>query len=76
MRSTIKAYISPGDTHYMAECLEIGVVTQGKTVDETIANLKEAVALFLEGEDPSDYDLVASPSLLITAAGKPFAQYG
>jgi len=57
MRRTIKAYISPGETHYVAECLEIGVVTQGKTLDETIANLKEAVALYLEGEDPAEFDL-------------------
>jgi predicted RNase H-like HicB family nuclease len=57
MRRTIKAYISSGETHYVAECLEIGVVTQGKTLDETIANLKEAVALYLEGEDPAEFDL-------------------
>jgi predicted RNase H-like HicB family nuclease len=64
MRRSIKAYISPGETHYVAECLEIAVVTQGKTVDETIANLKEAVALFLDDEDPSEYDLliVKSPA--------------
>ena len=76
MRNTIKAYISPGETHYVAECLEIGVVTQGKTVDETIANLKEAVTLFLEGEVPADYDLVPSPSLLITMEVEPFDHAG
>ncbi|HUT55006.1 MAG TPA: type II toxin-antitoxin system HicB family antitoxin [bacterium] len=76
MRTTIKAYISHGETHYVAECLEIGVVTQGKTLDETIANLKEAVALFLEGEDPADYDLVPSPSLLITMEVEPLAHVG
>jgi len=54
MRSSIKAYISPGENHRVAECLEVAVVTQGKTVDETIENLKEAVALFLEDEDPAD----------------------
>ena len=27
MRRTIKAFISRGETHYVAECLEINVVT-------------------------------------------------
>jgi predicted RNase H-like HicB family nuclease len=65
MRRSIKAYISPGERYYVAECLEIGVVTQGLTIDETVANLKEAVNLFLEGEDPADYDLAPDPSLII-----------
>lgn len=38
---------------YAAECLEIPVVTQGATLDEAAKNLKEAVELFLEGEEPS-----------------------
>jgi predicted RNase H-like HicB family nuclease len=73
MRRTIKAYISSGETHYVAECLEIGVVTQGKTLDETIANLKEAVALYLEGEDPAEFDLEPNPTLLITLEVEPAA---
>lgn len=28
------------------------MVTQGQTLDETVANLKDAVALYLEGEAP------------------------
>ncbi|MGH2349130.1 MAG: type II toxin-antitoxin system HicB family antitoxin [bacterium] len=35
---------------YVAECLEVAVVTQGRTLDELIANLKEAVSLHLEGQ--------------------------
>lgn len=76
MRRSIKAYISPGETQWVAECLEIGVVTQGKTLDETIANLKEATALFLEDEDPSDYDLAPNPSLMITIEVEPLADVG
>ncbi len=47
----INAFIRKGEKYYVAECVEIGVVTQGKTVDETIANLREAVALHLENFD-------------------------
>jgi predicted RNase H-like HicB family nuclease len=44
------------------------VVTQGKTLDETIANLQEAVSLHLEGEDPAEFELEPNPSLLVTVA--------
>lgn len=71
MHHSIKAYIHKGERYYVAECHEIAVVTQGKTLDETIANLKEAVALHLEGEDPADFDLVPHPSLLVTLELEP-----
>jgi predicted RNase H-like HicB family nuclease len=45
--------------------MEISVVTQGKTLDETIANLQEAVYLHLEGEDLTEYGLVADPTILV-----------
>ena len=73
MRRTIKAFIHKGDKYYVAECLEIAVVTQGKTLDETMANLQEAVALHLEGENPADFDLVANPSLLVTLELEPMS---
>jgi predicted RNase H-like HicB family nuclease len=71
MRHTIKAFIHKGEKFYIAECLEIAVVTQGKTLDETIANLRQAVALHLEGENPADFDLVPNPSLLVTLELEP-----
>ena len=71
MQRTIKAFIRKGDTHYVAECLEISVVTQGETLDETIANLQEAVALHLEGEDPADFGLAPNPTLLVTIEVEP-----
>lgn len=51
LQHTVKATVRKGEKYYVAECLEIAVVTQGKTLDETLANLQEAVALHLEGED-------------------------
>jgi len=71
MQRTIKAFIRKGDTHYVAECLEISVVTQGKTLDETIANLQEAVSLHLEREDPADFGLAPNPTLLVTIEVEP-----
>jgi len=72
MQRTIKAFIRKGDTHYVAECLEIAVVTQGRTLDETIANLEEAITLHLEGEDPADFGLAPDPTLLVTLELQPF----
>lgn len=42
------------------------MVTQGKTLDETASNLKEAVELFLEGEDASEYGWTSNPGLIVT----------
>ncbi len=71
MRHSIKAFVHKGENYYVAECMEIAVVTQGKTLDETMANLQEAVALHLEGEDLIDFDLAPNPSLLVTLELEP-----
>lgn len=42
------ALIHREDDLYVAECPEIGTVSQGYTVEEAIANLKEATELYLE----------------------------
>lgn len=66
-RFTIQAVIYPGEqSGYVAECINLGVVTQGATLDETVHNLREAVMLHLEGEDPAELGLVPNPPLLVT----------
>ena len=71
MRHSIKAYIYKGEAQYVAECMDIAVVTQGKTLDEAIGNLQEAISLHLEGEDLAELDLAPNPSLLITMELEP-----
>ena len=67
LQQTVKAIIRPGQrAGYVAECVEIAVVTQGKTLDETLQNLQEAVALHLEGEDASQFGLHDRPTVLVT----------
>ncbi len=47
-RDTIQAVIYPGDeSGYVAECLNLAVVTQGQTLDEMVQNLREAIQLHL-----------------------------
>jgi predicted RNase H-like HicB family nuclease len=66
LQHTVKAVIRKGETYYVAECLEVPVVTQGKSLDDTIANLQEAVALHLEDEDLAQLGLAQSPTILVT----------
>jgi len=67
LQRTIKAVIRPGEqSGYVAECLEIPVVTQGATLDEVTQNLKEAVELHLAGEDLAALGLASDPTILVT----------
>ena len=45
---TFTAVIHKEDDLYVADCPEVGTVSQGHTVEEAIANLKEAIELYLE----------------------------
>ena len=45
---TFTAVIHKEDDLYTADCPEVGTVSQGHTVEEAIANLKEATELYLE----------------------------
>ena len=67
LQRTIKAVIRPGEqSGFVAECLEIPVVTQGASLDEVSRNLRQAVALHLEGEDLTKMGLAPSPSIIVT----------
>jgi len=44
----LNAIINKEEDMYIATCPEIGTVSQGKTIEEAIENLKEATELYLE----------------------------
>lgn len=72
LQHTIKAVIRQGEeSGFVAECLEIPVVTQGNTLDMVTRNLQEAVALHLEGEDLQELGLADDPQILITFEVEP-----
>jgi predicted RNase H-like HicB family nuclease len=48
MTQIFTAVIHKEDDWYVADCPEVGTVSQGKTIEEAIANLKEATELYLE----------------------------
>jgi predicted RNase H-like HicB family nuclease len=45
---TFTAVLYKENNLYVAECPEVGTASQGKTIEEAIANLKEATELYLE----------------------------
>jgi len=66
MKKTIQVRIFRGDTQYVAECLDLPVVTQAPTLDELAANIREAISLHLAGEDLADFGLAPEPVILAT----------
>ncbi len=48
MVSVFTAVLYKEEDMYVAECPEVGTVSQGKTIDEAIKNLKEATELYSE----------------------------
>ncbi len=45
---TLTAVLHREEDLYVAECPEVGTVSQGNSVEQAIANLKEATELYLE----------------------------
>jgi predicted RNase H-like HicB family nuclease len=45
---TLTAILHQEGDFYVAECPEVGTVSQGSSLSEAVANLKEATELFLE----------------------------
>lgn len=46
--TTFTAILHKEEDMYVAECPEVGTVSQGGTIDEAVNNLKEATELYLE----------------------------
>lgn len=47
-KQTLTAVIHKEEDMCVAECPEVGTVSQGHTIDEAVANLREATELYLE----------------------------
>lgn len=64
MKRIIHVRVYRGDSQYVAECLDLPVVTQARTLDELAGNIREAISLHLEGEDMAELGLAESPTIL------------
>jgi len=65
-RDTVHAVVSRSRGWYVAECLEIAIVTQAHTLDELTANLRDAVDLHLDGDDAAALGLLPAPRIAVT----------
>jgi len=52
---------------FVAICPELDVASQGDSVEEASANLREAVELFIESADPSEVEGRMRGELYVTA---------
>jgi predicted RNase H-like HicB family nuclease len=70
LRKIVHAVVTPGeDGWFVANCLEIAAVTQGRTLDETLANLQEAVGVYLSGQDLSELGFAPEPAISVMIEG-------
>ena len=65
MKSVIHFYISRGENNYVAEGVELAIVTQAETLDELIKNIHQATKLHLEAGTPAEFGLVSSPLISV-----------
>ena len=65
-KTTFTAVLAREDDSYVALCLELDVVSQGKTVELALANLNEAVELFLEFASSSEVKRRVHSEVFIT----------
>ena len=47
-KKTLTVVLTKEEEMYVAECPEVGTVSQGSTMEEAIGNIKEATELYLE----------------------------
>ena len=67
---TLNAMIYPGDERgFVAECVELPVVTQGSTLDEVVQNLREAI--LLHASKPVRINYVVKPNMMNREAMTP-----
>jgi predicted RNase H-like HicB family nuclease len=67
---TLTAAVTRDGEWYVARCLEVEVASQGETVDEALANLREALELYFEDDEvPASFEhpLVTSIEIRIPA---------
>ena len=60
----LTAVIKKGDKQFVALCPELDVASQGKTIEESLKNLKEACELYIE--EMGIPEGISSENILVT----------
>ncbi len=66
MKRTIQFHVWRSEKFYVAQAADVPIVTQGSTLDEVAKNIKEAVDLYLEGEDLESLGFASYPQVLVS----------
>jgi hypothetical protein len=66
VKRTIQVRIFRGERPCVAECLDFPVVTEAPTLDELAVNIREAIALHLEGENLAEVGFAEDPTVIAT----------
>ena len=57
MSIKVTVVIQKEDDWYVGKCIENNVASQGKSIEETMSNLEEAIQLYYEEEKPENINL-------------------
>jgi predicted RNase H-like HicB family nuclease len=64
----LTASLTPEEGGYVARCVELPVTTEGDTLEEALAMLREAVELYLEDEPVPAQPVVREFEITVPAA--------
>ena len=64
MKTIVQFTVSQEDDIYTADGINVPIVTEGATFEELPDNIRDAVALYFEGSDPSSLGFGTTPSIL------------
>ena len=65
MKTIAQFKVSHNKDTYLAEGIDLAIVTQAKDLDTLVKNIEEAVTLHLEDENIEDFDFSQKPSILV-----------
>jgi predicted RNase H-like HicB family nuclease len=66
MLSKYSIIIEKEDKWYVAHCVELGIASQGITIDEAKENIREAVELYIESFNPKEELLSGNEKIFMT----------
>ena len=65
MKSIAQFVVKKDGNTYIAEGVDLAIVTQADNLDELVKNIEDAVGLFFEGEDAQQLEYTKRPSILV-----------
>jgi predicted RNase H-like HicB family nuclease len=64
VKTIVQFNVSQEDGAYTADGVNVPIVTEGASFEELQENIRDAVALYFEGNDPSSLGFAGLPSIL------------